>query len=306
MKYFKYAVRVERVVTDPHGRRWHQTSIGVSNNSEIDAKQDGENRLAKLPLPQQPRAMARQSPDHYTQYGNRPVVEEVIKELRDDRQNLAGILTRNHYGSVVMNTVQVPFFDIDHWSPGQGNQGQRLSVTEKSGIWSWLIGKLGGSNSNSTPQSPELSSLMNKLQVYSDLIFRVYRTAAGYRVMLLNRLLDPGDSLTQMLFDDLGCDPLYRKLCGSQECFRARLTPKPWRCGLAAPASKFPRSSQWSQESFAAWLKRYETTIPGYAVCHWAGDVGGGYQIHDLPSETQLLLSIHDAFTLREGTQSLA
>lgn len=300
MKYFKHAVRVEREVADRDGRAWHHTLIGVSNESEADARRDGEERLAKLPPPQRLRELARENPDHYSQYGQRPVVEEVLKELRDDRQELAGILTRNHYGSVVLNSAAVAFFDVD--VAGHGPK----SAPAKRGFWNWLRGTLAGSGRETNAQAPELSALLAKLQTYSDLIFRVYRTAAGFRIMLLNRLLEPNDTLTQMLFDDLGCDPLYRKLCGSQECYRARLTPKPWRCGLAAPNSKYPRGSSWSQQSFDVWLHRYEAAIREYSVCQWVGDVGGGYDVHDLPSAAQLLLSIHDAFTLRDGTLTLA
>jgi hypothetical protein len=300
MKYFKFAVRVERHTADREGRRWHQTLIGVSNESEADARRNGEARLAELPLPQQPRSVARQTPDHYTQYGNRPVVEELVKELHDDRQQLAGILTRNHYGSVILNAAQVPFFDVDV-SPSSS----KPSHSEGPSLWRWLFGQSVGSHSSSKP-STELELLQATLRQYSDLIFRVYQTAAGYRIMLLNRMLEPNDSLTQRLFADLGCDPLYRRLCGSQECFRARLTPKPWRCGLSAPVSTYPRSSIWSQDSFQAWLIRYEGTIRDYAVCRWVGDVGGSYQASDLPSSVQLLLSIHDAFTLRDSELPLA
>ncbi len=301
MKFYKYAVRVEREASDPQGGAWHHTLIGVSNESEADARRNGEERLAKLPPPHMMRERGRLQPDHYLQYGDRPVVEEVLKELRNERQQLAGILTRNHYGSVVLNAAQVPFFDVD-----DADEISSPAVPAKPGLLNWLYGKLGGSTDASNIQPSQLSALQAKLQTYSDLIFRVYRTAAGYRIMLLNRLLEPHDTLTQMLFDDLGCDPLYRKFCGSQECYRARLTPKPWRCGMIAPSSKHPRGSSWSQQSFQLWLNRYEATIRDLAVCRWIGDIGGNYDVHDLPNETQLLLSIHDAFTLRDGPRDLA
>jgi hypothetical protein len=34
-----------------------------------------------------------------------------------------------------------------------------------------------------------------------------------------------------MLMRFLRADPDYVRLCAVQECYRARLTPKPWRCG---------------------------------------------------------------------------
>ncbi len=87
MKYYKYAVRVEKEVTDRDGRRWHQTLIGLSNDSLADAQREGEARLDKLPLPTQRQSQEFQHPDQYLQYGNRPVAEELPKELRDDHDN---------------------------------------------------------------------------------------------------------------------------------------------------------------------------------------------------------------------------
>ncbi|MDP1561848.1 MAG: hypothetical protein Q8M16_10760 [Pirellulaceae bacterium] len=63
MKYFKHAVRVEREVTDPGGRRWHHTLIGASNESEADARRDGEERLAKLPPPERLRELLTEARD---------------------------------------------------------------------------------------------------------------------------------------------------------------------------------------------------------------------------------------------------
>ena len=46
-----------------------------------------------------------------------------------------------------------------------------------------------------------------------------------------SRPIAPADQV----FDTLGADPPYRRLCRTQKCFLARLTPKPWRCGVAKP-----------------------------------------------------------------------
>ncbi len=61
--------------------------------------------------------------------------------------------------------------------------------------------------------------------------FRVYRTFAGCRVVCTSRpfawAVDGWQAERLMRF--LDADPKYAALCGEQKCYRARLTPKPWR-----------------------------------------------------------------------------
>jgi hypothetical protein len=61
--------------------------------------------------------------------------------------------------------------------------------------------------------------------------FRVYLTAKGLRVVCTSALLpwEKHDWLATRLMKYLGADPDYIRLCGEQKCYRARLTPKPWR-----------------------------------------------------------------------------
>jgi hypothetical protein len=57
--------------------------------------------------------------------------------------------------------------------------------------------------------------------------WRVYRTAAGIRLLATHQPIAPGDAMCKTAFDAFESDPLYQKLCTTQKCFRARLTPKP-------------------------------------------------------------------------------
>jgi hypothetical protein len=61
--------------------------------------------------------------------------------------------------------------------------------------------------------------------------WRIYRTRAGLRLLATQGLVEADSDVADGVFEALGADPLYRKLCKTQKCFRARLTPKPWRCG---------------------------------------------------------------------------
>jgi hypothetical protein len=62
--------------------------------------------------------------------------------------------------------------------------------------------------------------------------YRVYRTCNGCRVICTSRCfpIDEQHFIGFRLMRFLRCDPLYIALCDRQKCYRARLTPKPWRC----------------------------------------------------------------------------
>ncbi len=298
MKYYRYAVRVEREVHSVDGRRWHQSVVGQSNVGLEDARVQGERKLATLPTPDKYPLEKPLGGSEYVPYGERPLAEEFLKEITDDSNRIVAVLTRNHYGSVVLNSAEVGFFDVDRIDspvPTEGVLGQ---------IASWWGGKK--KKSVKPPRTDQLDGLLDKLREYSMDNFRVYQTAAGYRVLLLNRLVEPKDSLVESLFKDLSCDPLYCRLCLAQDCFRARLTPKPWRCGVKLPGSVFPRQSERAKQRFATWLQSYEKAIPRYAVCRFICDVGPDFQVRDLPSAVQVILSVHDAFTIRDGNCELA
>ncbi|KAG1246597.1 hypothetical protein G6F68_014572 [Rhizopus microsporus] len=67
---------------------------------------------------------------------------------------------------------------------------------------------------------------------HPDWHLRAYRTPAGLRVLAMHATFPPEDEQLQAVFKALGADTLYARMCRLQHCFRARLTPKPWRVGL--------------------------------------------------------------------------
>ncbi len=80
-------------------------------------------------------------------------------------------------------------------------------------------------------------------------------------------------------FDAVGVDPVYARMCLNQQCFRARLTPKPWRIGIAAHMK--PRPGVWPvaperRPVRDAWIANYEAASRGYAACRFLDAVGTG------------------------------
>ena len=73
-----------------------------------------------------------------------------------------------------------------------------------------------------------------------------------------------------------GADPLYRQLCKAQKCYRARLTPKPWRCGVRHKPERWPFLDARAEKHFQKWQAQYESFAAGWATCEFVRKIGNG------------------------------
>ncbi|MEM1059394.1 MAG: hypothetical protein AAGK14_09115, partial [Verrucomicrobiota bacterium] len=95
----------------------------------------------------------------------------------------------------------------------------------------------------------------------------------------------------------LGADPLFRQLCRGQESFRARLTPKPWRMGLANPPDRYPWDTPVKESEYRSWEQRYTGVLAGFAVCELVNEYGPAPQDPVIAR----LLRLHDEHVLNPG-----
>jgi hypothetical protein len=100
------------------------------------------------------------------------------------------------------------------------------------------------------------------------------------------------------VFEALGADPLYRKLCTTQKCFRARLTPKPWRCGLRSKPERWPWLNEKCEKLFQKWEARYLSYSSNWATCELLRPIGNS-TVHP---EVHSILKLHDG-TTRMGSK---
>ena len=123
--------------------------------------------------------------------------------------------------------------------------------------------------------------------------FRLYETAAGLRLLFTDRLYNPTSEEVAALLDVLGSDKLYRRLTVKQECFRARLTPKPWRCGCFRPPSRYPWETEQEEQTYRQWEADYNNKIGGYGICRLITTIG------DSPEDTHIasIIELHDQYT---------
>ncbi len=103
-------------------------------------------------------------------------------------------------------------------------------------------------------------------------------------------LFGPSSDAAQAVFQSLGADPLYMRLCRNQQSFRARLTPKPWRCGHTQCCIPWPRQTPEQQAEFDRWQARYLECQRDFATCRLV-DVIGADRTHP---DAEQVIAVHD------------
>ena len=77
---------------------------------------------------------------------------------------------------------------------------------------------------------PYITDLIKKrIAIHSTECFRLYGTPAGFRIIAVHNTIAPNANLVAEWFEYFHADANYVRLCQVQQCFRARLTAKPWR-----------------------------------------------------------------------------
>jgi hypothetical protein len=87
-----------------------------------------------------------------------------------------------------------------------------------------------------------------------------------------------------------------------QESFRARLTPKPWRCGLPVPPGMFPFETPEDVARFQDWERNYTAAIQPYATCQYLVSFGNS----PMASGFEELVQYHDQETRATSLLPLA
>lgn len=103
---------------------------------------------------------------------------------------------------------------------------------------------------------------------------RVYRTAAGLRVLVTGAAAPPSSDRARALLTELASDPLYVELCATHDSYRARLTPKPFRVGGTALPVSWPFADDTARAAYQEWVAEYDARASGYAVCRLISESG--------------------------------
>ncbi|WP_444996111.1 hypothetical protein [Aliikangiella sp. IMCC44359] len=215
------------------------------------------------------------------EYGNGFIKEEVIDELKSEDEKVLAVISRNNYGALILNSEYVLFGDID---------------VNEGGLFSSVLALFGKVNKNKKYYIDKVEEFQKKNPKYS---FRLYETFAGLRLVLLNNIVSSDEYLTNKIFSSLDIDPLYIRLCKNQSCFRARLTPKPWRIGFERPQTRFPRSDNKEKAEFKKWVSEYENLSKGYTTVKFINNFGA----HAIHPDVEKVLAIHDQYSSVAGAK---
>ncbi len=230
-------------------------------------------------------------------YGERPLPEPIVREFGDGAGGPRAVVSRNSYGALVLNARDLMFVDIDRDAPSSaaGSAGDLVS-----GILS-LFGATPPKSPTASPADDLVLGEIRRVAERNGLGARVYKTAAGYRAIVTSGPFQAG-AASEGLLQQFGADPLYVRLCRMQESFRARLTPKPWRCGLRVPPVTFPFDTDRAEAQFRAWESTYASAGTRYATCRYLAAVGDGRIAPGLED----LVAYHDQETKTTSSLPLA
>jgi hypothetical protein len=214
-----------------------------------------------------------------------PLREEIIQEIFNAQERIA-VITRNAAGSLVLNTANVMFIDVDL---------MQISLWKGKSFGHILKSLFSFSKSKPKPRVEQvLERIHNWHSQHPDFAVRIYRTKAGFRLLVTHALFNPNDAGVEQIMKDLECDNRYRRLCAIQSCFRARLTPKHWRIKLGAPPVRYPWASPEQELLQREWELAYHQKIEQYDVCKLL-EVLGTAPSH---SEAAQIVDLHDGFVM--------
>ncbi|OUS27550.1 hypothetical protein A9Q99_13970 [Gammaproteobacteria bacterium 45_16_T64] len=300
------------------GRQFTIKRFGWSDESELEAKKHADSRLNDAVQTLERDGDVRRI-DHKTSYNGAegiPIREEVMSTHQDV------VISRNTYGALCLNTPDVLFADIDFeysipftinmiafvvllslasvaalffqqwffqtWAAFAVGVVIALMLTSTlAGFINSLVQRItGGQEAKALKRIKQVSSENTALHL------RLYRTPMGYRVLVMNDVYSPTSEEAIRLLTDLQSDATYIQMCKNQQCFRARVSPKPWRIGierLKPNSGVWPIKSERLRER-TRWVSIYDKKARSYASCHYLLALGSN-KVH---KKAEFVRKIHD------------
>jgi hypothetical protein len=229
-------------------------AYGGSNESLEEASKDAFAKIAKFK-----RRLLEGEPKDDSDY-EADILEEPLESI--DSEN---IVTRNRYGAKILNSKSTLFIDVDKPPiPGVG-----------------LFQMLFGPKKSKFERRMDFFATLATRPECRGMAMRVYSTCKGFRLIVQGRKFSAREEAAKRLLKLAGSDWLYSALCFKQACFRARLTPKPYRIKSPTIKLKYPRTPE-EQAGVESWVEKYEAASKGFAVCKLLGVFGEGFQSSEI------------------------
>lgn len=314
-----WAEAKRQIVQD--NRRLTIRRFGWSDDSEADAQQHAQDRLDEAigNVTAGEPTLLREPKIAYNGADGLPIREEIISRHGDT------VITRNGYGALCLNTPNVLFADVDapptsacslyfytlfFYAAGYFVLARMFAearsiwlfllgaiffVTIFGSLWHWLVDRLAGTPKDAARQRIERFSKQSP-----NWTLRLYETPRGWRVLVTHALFDPRSDEVQTFFHKIGADPVYVRMCFNQNCFRGRVSPKPWRIGISQHLR--PRPGVWpvSAERLpdrVQWVHHYERAARDFAACRFETTLGNAAACSQATAITRLHDELSEALS---------
>ncbi|MDD5704744.1 MAG: hypothetical protein PHR35_02385 [Kiritimatiellae bacterium] len=272
---------------DTRGRKCRFVANGWSFASLQEAREEASRRARRV----FEIITAGRTPKQY-EYLDRPIREEIVREIGDGNAP-AAIVTRNRYGALVLNCAGVMFVDVDYPPPRARGLLERIKLA--------FSPKLRDDEWQAAAKA-RIEQVEQWAGRNPGRGFRLYRTKEGLRLLFTDRLYDPASDATAATLSELDADPLYVRLTRKQQCFRARLTSKPWRCDCSCPPNAFPWETPEAEAKYRNWQETYAKRDAQYKVCELVREFGA-----PADNETiKTIVDVHDRETRISADARLA
>ena len=300
--------------------------FGWSEQSQEDAQRNAEARaqesLTRLLAGEQ--LERRELKVAYNGASGVPIREEVLSRHKE------AVVTRNLYGARCLNTPNVLFADIDFVIPSKPSSfywGIFFTVLAsfviafklagfglafiiamatwffsfKLATWIWTQ-KL---KAQSSPQESAMQRVDTFLEKHPDWHLRIYRTPAGLRLLAMHKTFGPDDPEVATVFKEIQADKIYVQMCSNQHCFRARVSPKPWRIGIESHLK--PRPGVWPINpdrlpDRKRWVEEYERKAQAFASCKFLAAKGS----NQVDATAEDIRQLHDDLCRADSDLPLA
>lgn len=255
--------------------------FGWSSTSQKGADFLAEQRLQKAIADDSP--IRRETKVAYNGAEGLPIREEIVASRGD------AVVTRNSYGALCLNTPDVLILDVDTDNLGKPPlwfsllagpfffvvsffllTGCQFGLSVLGGVVGYFLANFLwglGFFVYKWMNGGVLGLLRTKTKSFAGTRWRFYKTPNGYRLFETSRRWAAKDKNTADMMNALLVDPLYLRMCVMQDCFRARVSPKPWRAGVGRLRSPLWPVSPEKLLERQKWVEEYNRVADLFASC---------------------------------------
>lgn len=179
-------------------------------------------------------------------------IKEHVERVIDD-QNIISVC---RYGAKILNSTKFTILDLDDYPFDFFDLFKSVRKLPK--------------------KERIIFKFLQKIQQYPDFgsDFRIYETTKGIRV-IGRKYVDPSGRRYIFLMRKFAVDWIYCLMSQKQNCYRARITPKPYRLRIKTIKIRSPLDCE--TQEYRDWSKNYEFASKKYRVVKLLKSVGNDF-----------------------------